>query len=89
MTAQEAYKKMKRKHPLSVITGCFEFDSFYLFFMTPLELFGKNDYHTGTTFPAVDKRDGKIFEYDITSDVDAYENAKEVKLKSVFDRKVR
>ena len=42
------------------------------------------DYFTGTVFDAIDKKTGRIFEYDITDDSDAYEKAKPVSVDTIW-----
>lgn len=47
----------------------------FIFFLAPMYISDGEGYVTGTVFPAVDKKNGTVFQYDIISDLDAYENA--------------
>lgn len=75
MKLAEAVKIISKKNPLAVIRSCLEYDTFYLFALAPIYISNNEDYVTGTIFPAVNKKTGEIFQYDITSDLDAYEAA--------------
>lgn len=78
MTLDEAVEIIRKRNPLLRIRSCLDFGKFYLFTLAPLYIGENDDYVTGTIFPAVDKRTGKIFQYDIMTDFDAYKNAVEV-----------
>lgn len=88
MTATEAFELLVRtnyKTPLIRCRSCLDFGSFFVFCVAPMNVRDTDSYFTGTTFEAVDKKTGKIFDYDITSDVDAYENAKNIHIDSFLD----
>lgn len=87
MTGQEAYMKLYPDHILDKVDLCLDFGSFFVFFFRPMRLGPDERYCTGAMFDAVRKSDGKTFLYDITSDYDAYKNAKEVPIETVFQRK--
>lgn len=87
LTAKQAYKVLSKDNPASIVKSCLDFGSFFAFSLAPITI-GDKVYYTGTTMDAVDKKTGMIFEYDITSDIDAYENAKEVSIDTVFNRKL-
>lgn len=78
MTVDKAVEVIRKKNPLMIIRSCLEFKEFYLFVLAPLYIQDSDDYVTGTTFPIVNKRTGKISEYNILDDYDAYMNAKEI-----------
>lgn len=88
MTADEAYKKILVRYPFQTVQTCLEIDDFYVFFMRPLGLSKKERCLTGTIFPAVKKK-WRVFMYDLTTDVDAYFQAKKNRYKNIFDLKVR
>lgn len=48
----------------------------------------KTRFLTGTVFPRVDKDTGRVSEYDITEDVDAYLEAKPVEVEDFWDMRV-
>lgn len=85
--AKQAYDILSRERPASIVKTCLDFGSFFAFSLAPFYI-GSEIYYTGTTLDAVDKKTGKIFEYDILSDLDAYEDAKEIDLKTVYDQKI-
>lgn len=60
--------------PSNVHTA-WDFGSFFLFSLAPLYVKEGERYDTGTVFTAVDKASGKVYDYDITSDLDAFEKA--------------
>lgn len=88
MTANEAYKILSKKHPMMKVRSCLDFGSFFAFCLAPLNVKDTDEYMTGTCMEAVDKKTGRVFIYDITSDLDAYEQAKEVKVTTIFDEYV-
>lgn len=88
MTAQEAYDIIKQKYPLSVVRSCLEYDDFYLFVMCPINIKADEDYESGTVYDAVDKETGRCYQYDILTDLDAYDKAKEVHVNTIFDKTV-
>lgn len=85
MSGTEAYRILSKSYPLNKVRTCLDYGKFYVFSLTPMDVPDDARYYSGTIFPAVDKRTGRIFEYDITSDVRAYHRAKEVKVKTIFD----
>lgn len=88
MNAQEAYSKIVQENPGFYATEAIEFESFFMFQIRPLWVDKNETYFTGTVYPVVDKRNGKIKEYDIRTDPDAYLSAKQIPIKNVFDLKV-
>lgn len=85
---KEAYNLAKGRYDLPKLLQCLEFDSFYLFSFAPLLLNESNGYFTGTEFDAIDKDTGKHFYYDISSDIDAFERAKPIKIKTFIDEEI-
>ena len=85
MTGGDAYKILSKEYPLMRVRTCLDFGSFFAFCLAPLYVSNSDNYEVGTCLEAVDKKTGKVFIYDILSDVDAYENAKEVIVKTIFD----
>lgn len=85
--ANQAYNILSVNHPASIVKTCLDFGSFFAFSLAPFYI-GSETYYTGTTLDAVDKKTGKIFEYDILSDLDAYEKAKEIDVKTMYDQKI-
>lgn len=79
ISANSAIRMMEYLKPEEKVTNVLEFPSFYLFMLRPKEIDNMSPYYTGTVFDAIQKSDGKWFQYDITSDIDAYLNAKEIK----------
>lgn len=57
-----------------------DFGRFYLFAFAPPGFPPGEPCSIGTMFTAVDKSSGRKYLYDITSDLDAYENAKVIKI---------
>lgn len=80
MTVEKAVEIVQNKNPLLIVRSCLDFGSFYVFALAPIYISKSDEYVTGTVFPAVDKKSGKIFEYDITSNLDAYERSKVILL---------
>ena len=76
MTPQEAYRIVKRRYPNRFAESCMEYRDFYLFSMIPYKFLGATSYVGGSVFDAVDKKTGKISQYDILADIEAYHNAK-------------
>lgn len=66
---------MKTESIESKIHTAWDFGSFYLFSIAPTYIRSSDLYDTGTIFTAVDKRTGRVYDYDITSDLDAFERA--------------
>lgn len=91
MTGSEAFDILiKNSYRTSLVRcrSCLDFGTFYLFCVAPMDVKDSDDYLTGTIYECVDKKTGRIFEYDITSDIDAYDRAKEIKIDTIFDKKV-
>ena len=80
ITASEAAKKVTKRHLLMEIDSGLDFGNFFVFFLVPFYAKAKKGqtYESGTIFPAIDKKTGKIFKYDITSDPVAFQNAKKI-----------
>lgn len=77
MTYQEACEKaIKSYGPEYLIHTAWDFESFYLFSIAPFYIKDEESYDTGTVFTAVDKETGRVFDYDITNDLNSYFNAK-------------
>ena len=89
MTGQEAFKNLTKGNPFVKVRGCLDFGTFFVFSLAPLYVKNTDNYLTGTVMDAVDKQTGRIFKYDITSDIDAYEKATPVKIITWFDRKMK
>lgn len=68
---------IKTNGPSKVHTA-WDFGKFFLFSMAPLTWQKGEPYDTGTIFTAVDKRTGRVYDYDITSDLDSFLNAEVV-----------
>lgn len=88
MTGTEAYKILRKEYPLSRVRGCLDYGKFYVFSLAPMGVSDDQRYFSGTILPAVEKRTGRIFEYDITIDIGAYNRAKQVKVETIFDTKL-
>lgn len=88
ITVNEAYDIAKQKYDFARLMCSLEFDSFYLFSFAPLFMDTTTGYYTGTEFDAVDKKDGRTFLYDITSDPDAFEKAKPIQIKTFLDERI-
>lgn len=78
MTLKEAVRIIRKKHPLLTVRACTDYGAFFVFTLSPLYIKKTDDYVTGRVFPAVDKKTGEVFQYDITSDFNAFENAVQV-----------
>ena len=88
MTAEEAYKILSKEYPAMKVRTCLDFGSFFAFCLAPINVEDTDEYMTGTCMDAVDKKTGRTFIYDITTDLDAYERAKEVKCKTIYDKPI-
>lgn len=71
----EAAQKAMTTDGLPLIRTAWDFGSFYVFSTAPSGIPKDQTYTTGTIFTAVEKYTGRVFQYDITSDLDAYDNA--------------
>lgn len=88
MTPQKAYNILSKDYPMSRVIACLDYGYFYVFSLIPADIPSGETYYTGTVMDAVDKKTGKVFKYDLTSDIDAYENAKNVSVMDVFSQKI-
>lgn len=86
--AKRAYEILSKEKPVSKVAGCLDFGDFYVFALVPFYEPNDETFIIGTVMDSVDKNSGQIGLYDITSDINAYENAKVVDVDTVFDRKV-
>lgn len=75
MTLNDAIELIQEDNAPLVVRDILDFGSFWLFSLAPIYLDESEPYQTGTHFPTVDKKSGRIGVYDITSDLDAYEKA--------------
>lgn len=78
MKPGEALEILQKENPTMYARSCLDFGSFYLFTMVPAGLEDEDEYMTGRIFPAVDKKTGKVFDYDITTDLDAFDEADKI-----------
>lgn len=88
MTPQEAYNILSKDYPMSRVNACLDYGNFYVFSLTPVDIPTGETYYTGTVMDAVDKKTKKVFKYDLTSDIDAYEKATNVSVTDVFSQKI-
>lgn len=88
ITVEQAYKKVIKEDPMSKLSMCLDFGKFWVFFLRPFYMSDDEEYLTGTSFPAVKKDSGELFDYDLTENVNAYENAKEVEVNTIWDTKL-
>lgn len=65
-------------NPGMFVDSAHDFGEFYVFEMKNLNDKNKGTQHTGRMFPAVNKKTDKYFLYDITSDIDLFENSQEI-----------
>ena len=84
ITAKDGYNKVKKSHILDELTDCLDFGSFYVYFFKPLDMKDDGTNLSGTFFDAIDKKSGRHFMYDLTSDYDAFENAKKVRVSDIY-----
>lgn len=77
LTPQKAYSILKSKFPEKVVKGCVDFPAFYAFYMVKKE-FAQEKLISTQFVDAVDKKTGRVFDYDIFSDMSAYRNARNV-----------
>lgn len=89
LTPNEAYLRLLKSRYNSLLfmkcRSCLDFGSFYSFCVAPMDVNDEDDYFTGTVFESVNKTTGEIFDYDITSDLDAYEKAKVLSVDTFWD----
>lgn len=88
MSAYDAYEILRKDFPLSKVRTCLDFKTFFAFFLVPLDIGNSETYLFGTMIDAVDKKTGKTFKYDLSSDYDAYERAKPVEIEMFLDTKM-
>lgn len=88
ITATDGYNKIKKSHILDKLTDCLDFGSFYVYFFKPLDLKDNDVNLSGTFFDAIDKKNGRHFMYDLTSDYEAFENAKKVHITDLYDNTI-
>lgn len=88
MTVQEAYKKVKKKHPFKYGRGCKDYGDFFVFFLAPITIAPNEPYYTGTVYPAVDKKTGRVYDFDISDDPDAFHEATDLKPETFMDKKL-
>lgn len=69
---KEAEQKALEHDGMNVVLSCWEFSDKFVFNTAPAKPIKNQTYDTGTIFTAVDKTTGRVFEYDITSDPDAF-----------------
>lgn len=84
MTYDECVLASIKANGPSKVHTAWDFGSFYLFSMAPLDWPKGETYDTGTIFTAVDKKTGRASEYDITSDLDSF-----LKAKVIYDQNGR
>lgn len=79
---EEAYALLKKAYPGKVAHGgrCCDFGKFYAFFMVDKSAENSENLITGIFADAVDKKTGKVFIYDVTSNVPALNKAKGIQL---------
>lgn len=88
MSPQEAFKVIEKEYPLCKVRTCLDFGRFYLFSIAPMHVSENDKYYTGTAFDAVDKKTGSHFIYDITTNLAAYEKAKELAVDTIWDTRM-
>lgn len=82
LAPEEAYALLKKAYPGKVAHEgkCCDFGKFYAFFMVDKSAEDSENLVTGIYADAVDKKTGKVFMYDVTSDVSALSKAKGIQL---------
>lgn len=88
MTANEAMRHLiasDRRYALRKCRSCLDFGSFYVFCFSSIDAPDGEAQLSGTIYPRVDKDTGRVSEYDITEDVDAYLEAKPVDARDFWD----
>lgn len=89
MTAEKAFDIVKKNHPTERLNTCLDFGKFYTFSFIPINVSNPFDYFTGSIVEAVDKRSGRVYFYDLTSNYNAYERAKKVDIADVFNYNIK
>lgn len=69
---KEAVEIVQKESPGLYPRSCTDFGEFWLFAMGAPNFENDDQYATGRIFPIVYKETGKLDEYDITSDMDAF-----------------
>lgn len=77
ISLKDAKEIIFKKYEGFSLNRCLDYGEFFVFFLIPSER-KKGTYQVGTIFPAVRKKDGKFFQYDITSNPEAYMKAKRI-----------
>lgn len=88
MTPSEAMRHLitsDRRYALQKCRSCLDFGTFYVFCFSSIDAPDGEMQLSGTVYPRVDKDTGRVSEYDITEDVDAYLEAKPVSIKDFWD----
>lgn len=88
MGPQEAFAIIEKEYPLCKLRSCLDFGTFFVFSITPMYVKDDDTYYSGTEFDAIDKRTGRHFFYDITSDFAAYQKAKEIPIDTLWNTNV-
>lgn len=85
LTAEECYKIASKELKVNKVRGCKDLGKFYIFSLAPINISDDDDYVTGTTFDAVDKQTGRLFIFDVMSNISLFEKGKSVKIKGILD----
>ena len=88
MTANKAYRILAERDPLSKVRWCLDYGGFFVFCLAPIYIDDNKQYYCGTVMDAVDKKTGRVFQYDILSEPLAYERATEVKVDTIYNAKI-
>lgn len=88
MTGQEAYSILSKNYSAHKVLGCLDFGTFFVFSLCPLDKISNETYYTGTVMDAVDKKTGKTFKYDLTDNIESYNNAEKIEINDIFDQKI-
>lgn len=78
ITYKEAESKILKRHKLLKVASALEFPNFFVFSLVPFYAKEGEVFHSGTIFPAIDKKTGKEFKYNITSNPEAFYKAKRI-----------
>lgn len=78
MLPKEAIDKITDANPGFKITSMYDYGEFYVAYIRPYSMGDNEQYSTGVTFPAVDKKTGKVYDYRITSDLVKFDNAEKL-----------
>lgn len=88
MNAHQAYSILSKKYPLCRVMSCLDFGSFFAFDLRRISIPADEMLYTGPYLKAVNKKTGKIYEYNILLDPDAYLNAKPIEVHDIMDTKI-